>query len=66
MYDTLIKRPVTKSRKRCIYIDEVLDILNEVLAQDLIEILILNFGTISLRFSMRKTIFFRKGIYPPP
>ena len=36
-------------------------ILNEVLAQDLIEI---NFGTISLRFSMRKTIFSRKRPHP--
>ena len=36
-------------------LDEVLD-SNEVLAQDLIEILIL-VGTISLRFSMRKPFF---------
>ena len=35
-------------------------IFNEVLAQDLIEILILE--QISLRFSMRKKHFFRKGI----
>ena len=34
-------------------------ILNEVLAHDLIENF--NFGTISLRFSMRKKTFFRKG-----